>query len=156
MRVIDLSTLSMVDGSGIAETKIPLWWADGTSSADNSVTAWLYLVDGSTSFTLSPPNISGVLHTLSSNWSQTQKYALEVTMWVGSSGATLTAGIFQNPTSNGGTMIGSVSTGATSATVLRSSQFTLTPSSPLGVAVQINNSGVELYISDASLIVFPQ
>lgn len=156
MRVIDLSTLSLVGGSGIAEAKIPLWWADGTYWAQaQSNPGQACLGDGSTN--MYSPASSGptCLIQIPSNTLTGTQFAFESTIEAYTSNTSVLAEIW-DMTSNTGVTASQISTTTTAFSVIRSGKFTLTLGHWYGVTLWDNPaSGTNMYISDASLIVFP-
>lgn len=139
----------------IAEEKIVLWSADGTyTSGGNSSAGANFISDGSTSLA----NVTGAsvarLHTLNSAWPSTQKFAFEATIWSSSTSGTGYAALW-DMTTNAQVIGSQVSCATNTATVVRSGQFTLTPGHVYGVSIWIASPASTVYLSDASLIVFP-
>lgn len=89
------------------------------------------------------------LLTLSSNWPSSTIFAFEVTSYNGVGSASYID--LYDVTS--ATSIVQISTGSTTATVIRSGQFTLTPGHVYAVSLR-SSSGGNAYITDSSLIVF--
>lgn len=159
MQYFDLAQLSLAKGAGssVTEMYIPLWVADGTTVNTTDTTGKYFLADG-TSSTFNtggnPNNFSQVkLHTLNSSWSASTKFAFETTLYASNSSYPAYAGLYDI---SAGSLVASsvVNTTATTATVLRSGQFTLTPGHIYGVSVYTQGGGTANYV-DASLIVFP-
>lgn len=156
MKFVDLAILSMVGGSGIAEAKTPLWWADGTSIAtltNINAAGENFLSDGSTTLATSLATPSTKLFTLSSGWLSSQKFALEGTYWCGNSSYTAYLSLW-DATSNLQVTTSQVSTTLTTASVIRSGQFTLTPGHIYAVTPW-SSATTGVAVVDASLIVFP-
>ncbi|UNO48062.1 hypothetical protein [Alicyclobacillus acidoterrestris] len=152
MRYIDLATMSMTPGSGIAETKIPLWWADGTTVSNTS--SGNALGDGAGLNSDSPATSNQSLFTLSSNWPLQMQFALETTVRSSSTSYTASANLIDMSNSETAISGSQVSTTSTTLTVIRSGKFNLTPGHTYGVAGSSNGGSV--VFSDASLIIFPQ
>jgi hypothetical protein len=148
VRVIDLATMSMVGGSGIVESKIPLWGSDGTSVSQGNTIGY-YLKDGSSSST----NTASVIFTLSSNWPSSLKYAFEATIWTSNSSYIAEVSLYD--VTLGQSVSSLVTSTSTTSTVVRSGQFILTPGHGYAISVVCGGSAT-MYICDASLIVFPQ
>lgn len=124
---------------------------DGTNGIYQTGTTPLFFVDGGSNSAYAN---NAVLHTFSSKWTSSVKVAFEATIW--STGTTVYSALYDASTSSGTLISGStVSTTATTATVIRSSQFTITSGKPLAVAWYGSSSGQDYYICDASLIIFP-
>lgn len=153
MRVIDLSTLSLAGGSGIAENKIGLWWADGTSMNTSATNQYNFLQDGSTSTTTATTGSAVKLFTLSPNWPANLKYAFEATISTYSASYVIQCYLYDISNSS---VVQNVYTSATTPTVVRSGQFTLTPNHVYGVMFYPASGATgNVYIEDASLVIFP-
>lgn len=152
----DVAQTSLISSGGTKppEMYIPLWWYSGSYSTYTGATVIgsVNLQKGSTSGSKGyNVDSSTKLITLISSWPSTLNFALEATLYGGAS-QTVTAYLWDYTTNT--TVSGSgLSTTATTATVIRSSQFTLVPGRTYGVT--FNNTGGAAYITDASLIVFP-
>jgi hypothetical protein len=148
---VDLAAYSLAKGNGTTppEIYIPLWWYSGAVVSTNTNQSTNLVGKGLTSLTSSS---NKNLHTLNSNWSSTQKYAFEATLYA-SSGAICWAQLW-DITSNAAVSASQISTSNTTATVIRSGQFTLTPGHIYGINLYTGNSA-NVYLTDASLIVFP-
>lgn len=153
----DLNAISLVKGTGSPpEIYIPLWWHSGSSAVVYNVTTQgsSFIVKGSATPTTSVSATQAKLHTLNSGWPSTTKFAFEVSLSGQSTPTTYYAALWDmtsNALINGST----VSISSTTATVLRSGQFTLTPGHVYGVTGWASAGGLNEYITDASLIVFP-
>jgi hypothetical protein len=142
------------------ETYTTLWSADGTTTQGAFNVSYAqsaggyYVCDsigiGNVAYTDSRAQI----FTLSSNAKSTQKYAFETTVYINSSSYTLNVALW-DMTSNALVSSSQVTTTATTATVVRSGQFTLTPGHIYGVTIWCPTSSATGYLSDASLITFP-
>lgn len=156
MQFYQVSQTSLVkSGSGIVEEYIPIYLADGNAATLNTTTTTYYLVDGGTTQANgSTSNVKTLI--LSSTWPPSQKFALEATIWTYASNVTGTYSLYDltsTPTIVSGS---TVTISSTTATVVRSGQFTLTPGHSYGIGFYSNTSGYQAYICDASLIVFGQ
>lgn len=156
MNFPSVSQFSVAKGTGGTnppEMYIPLWWYSG-SSVNTSLTSSntsIFLMKASLGFG-STASTASKLHTLNSNWLTTQKFAFEASMY-GSASITAFASLYDITS---GTVVTSVSTNSSSFTIVRSGQFTLTPGHVYGVQFYSGTSGSFVYLTDASLIVFPQ
>lgn len=154
MRYYDLATSSMVGGSGIAEAKIPLWWADGATQSQTTGTAGTqFLDDGYGLNTLTDSRAK--LYTLNANWSANQKYAFEATLKNGGGGSYTAYAALWDFTPNSLVSISQISITSTTLTVARSGLFTLIPGHQYGVTAWSSSGSASVAICDASLIVFP-
>jgi hypothetical protein len=138
--------------SGITELYIPLWvYSNSGGNATGNFAGSLFLVKGGTNGPFS--NSGAKLHTLNANWSPTQKFALEVSIYSSNSAGTAYAELW-DMTSNSGLVASQISTTSTTATLLRSGQFTLTPGHAYGVTLWNSSSSYSTYITKAHLIAF--
>lgn len=156
MQLYTLSQTSLVNNGGKpVEYPIPLWVADGQAAQWNCGTEGsCFLADGTNSPQSNTTGSNTRLFTLNSNWSPSQKYAFEATIYV-QSGYTAYAELY-DVTSSTYITASRISSTSTTATVVRSGQFTLTPGHVYAVTFWgPNQSSIYEYISDASLIVFP-
>ncbi|WP_088186035.1 hypothetical protein [Desulfosporosinus sp. FKA] len=150
-------SLANSGGSSIVESKIPLWWADGTSAgsgtnAGNNVAGYIFLHDGGSLSNV--VDSSEHLFIINSNYAASQKYSFEATLLVSSSVIYCNVGIWDFTTTSlvSGSQINSNSI---SATTIRSGNFTLVPSHIYGITLWWSGSGGYTFsIVDASLIVF--
>lgn len=160
MRVIDLSTLSLTGGSGMMESKIPIWWSDGTNvpvnnASGDTIAGSYLLMDGSLNLASSTTTNGAGLFTLSSNWLSNTQYALEYTIWTNTNSNTAYAELW-DITSGSAVTTSQVSTTSTSATIVRSGKMSLILGHSYGVTIYVSISADSVYMTDASLIVFPQ
>ena len=132
------------------------WWSGNVTAGINGTTAGVFFVQKGTTGTSTTIGSTVKLFTLNSNSAVSTKYALEI--FISSSNAATTAyAALYDFTSSMVVSGSSVSTTSNTGVVLRSGQFALTPSHVYGVTVYISgNTSYDCYITDASLIVFPQ
>lgn len=158
MQFIDTATLSLANLSAVkpVEIYVPLWLANGTI-AGNTVTSSTdpaLLRDGSTGgMNASSSLADSRLFTLSSKWPANLKFAMEVTFYA-QSGSTANMELW-DITASSAVSSSSVSTTNTTASVIRSAQFSLIPGHVYGVGWWNSTATYMTYITDASLIVFP-
>jgi hypothetical protein len=133
------------------EYYIPLWWYSGgvttTAPGQNN-----YIAKGSNTGGTTATGSQNKLHTLSPNWSANTNFAFEAAMYA-TNPSNSTAQLYDITASY--LVSGSQITATTgNTTVVRSGKFTLTPGHAYGV--MIYNGSYQMYLTDASLIVFPQ
>lgn len=152
MQFYDVSQTSLAkSGSSVVEEYIPLVFMDGTSNGSTTTSAGVnFIADGLNGIATSITS-STKLHTLNSNWNPSQQFAFEISIYVSSTGTAYAA--LWDMTSNAIVSSSQISTTSSSATVIRSSKFTLIPSHSYGVTLWNPNAGYS-NISDASLIAF--
>jgi hypothetical protein len=92
------------------------------------------------------------LHTLNVNWSPSQKFAFECSLFGSASTYTSYAGLWDF-TAGSVVSASQVSTTSTTATLVRSGQFTLIPGHVYGVTVWVSATGT-LHVSKAHLVAF--
>jgi hypothetical protein len=151
LQTIDLIQQSLVKGTGAPpEIYIPLWWYSGGIVSTSSVTSLgsKFLIKGSTTTN----TFLNVLHTLNASWPSSTKFAFEIAIYCN---AGVARAELWDMTSNTAVIGSAVSTGATTATVIRSGQFNLTPGHNYGVTISNDFSADTVNVCDASLIVFP-
>jgi Flp pilus assembly protein TadG len=112
------------------------------------------ILKGSTSTGVTFTASNAKLHTLNATWNPNNKYAFEASLQV-TSPYTVYANLYD--ITAGAAVSGSqISTTSTTFTVVRSGQFTLIPGHQYGISLWSNSgSGTMVYLTDASLIVFP-
>jgi hypothetical protein len=139
------------------EYYIPLWWWSGNANQGlNGVTSAGTLIDKGAQMGVhasASATSANKLHTLNSAWAANTKYSFEATIY--GSGAATTSAALWDITANAIVSGSTISTTSTTATVVRSGQFTLTPGHIYGVTGWISNGSYYVSITDASLIVFP-
>lgn len=154
MQQLTLSQVSLQkQPSSITEMYIPLWvYSSGSANATLSTPSSSLLQKGSTN-TNSPSQNATKLHTLNSSWTANQKFAFEVSIWNGSSSFTTYAALWDI---TAGAIVSSsqISTSSTTATLIRSGQFTLTPGHSYGVALWTSSSSGPAYLTKAHLVAF--
>lgn len=149
------SNLSLVkSANGMTELYIPLWvYSSGTVSTTLTASTFNMLTKGSTSVTSGstvPTSNAVKLHSLSSNWSTSQKFALEVSIYISSAAS---VGVQLVDITAGSSVIGaSVASTSTTATLLRSGQFTLIPGHQYGVTLYTTNASYTAYLTKAHLV----
>lgn len=138
-------------GSGVAEEYYPLWvHSSGAVSTTATATGTAFLGKGSTS-TVASSSVSASLLTLNSLWSPNQKFCLEVSGYA-PSGSQLGVNLRDMTVGNtnvAGSGIGIIST---TATILRSSSFTLTPGHSYGVSIYVVSGAGPAYLTKAHLV----
>lgn len=132
----DLASISLANPNGntLKEAYIPLWvYSVGTSSNSGASAGADFIPKGST---VAGNNVgsAGSLITLSSTWSSSQKFALEVSMEAHASGFSANIGLYDMTL---GSLVNnsSISTGSTSPTLMRSGSFTLVTGHSFGLTV---------------------
>jgi hypothetical protein len=147
---LTLSQVSLVKTpSGITEIYIPLWvYSSGTAGT----TASGYAQKGSTTITSTATNAT-TLHTLNTSWFQSQKFALEGSIYISNSAGTAYLQLVDLTTSSG-VPNATISTTSTTATLLRSGTFTLTPGHKYGLQLSSNVGSYTAYLTKAHLIAF--
>jgi hypothetical protein len=154
--VTNFSVAKGTGGTTPPELYIPLWWYSGSVGSQSAYTTAgsAFIGRGSTSNNFTYAHTSAKLYTLNSSWLPTLKFALEVSMYsTNSSGAYAELwDLTTNSVVNGS----SISTTAVStASVIRSGQFTLIPGHIYGITTWVNAASYSCAVTDASLIVFP-
>lgn len=138
--------------SSMTEMYIPLWvYSSGNVSAGGTTT--MYVQKGTTNSENASTTLSTIkLHTLNSSWPSAQKFAFEASVW--SSSGTLAAYVtLYDCTASALVSSSQISSTSTTATVIRSSQFTLTPGHVYGVAISSASTNSS-YMSKAHLVAF--
>jgi hypothetical protein len=147
------SNLSLVKlANGMTEIYYPLWvYSSGTASTTQ--TAWSNgcLQKGNTVVAAYNSGTAVKLYILNSNWSSSQKFAFEASIYGANTSATYYASLW-DATTNTVLPATQISTTATTATLLRSSSFTLTPGHIYGVAIYTSNASYSVYLAKAHLV----
>lgn len=137
--------------TGAPEVLVPLWWSSASSTSTSSITPGsLLLAKGQNGATYSSTNTVIRLFTMDSNWSPSQKFAFEATLW-GVNGSTATAQMW-DITSNAVVSGSAITTTNGSPNVFRSNQFTLTTGHIYGVNIYTSSTSTSTNCTDASLI----
>lgn len=141
-------------GNVIPELYIPLWWESGTVINASSTIQNLSRLKKGINVAANSSTSEVQLHTLNPNWSADTDYALEVSCSVSTASNTGTIALydFTSDTEVPGSRI---TTAATMVRPLRSGKFKLTPGHAYGVTLTSSNSSYSVYVTDASLLVFP-
>lgn len=146
-----LSSIGLANPSGntLKEAYIPLWMYSSGGATDASASSGLsWLQKGSTGTTTTSSSSAIRLFTLSSNWSSSQKFAFESSLYTNVSNAAQAQ--LWDFTSSQAVLGSSVSTTSTTMTLIRSGLFTLVPSHVYGINAW-NGSGTT-FISKAYLV----
>jgi hypothetical protein len=153
----DVANISLVKTGNLAEMYIPLWYYSiGYIGSQGTQPSGYYVSKGQTIVSGYGTSIVK-LHTLSSNWSSSQKFALEASIYLNYWGGYPAYAELWDMTTNTAVTSSQISASVTSAsaTVVRSGQFTLTPGHIYGIALWVSGgSGYTAYLTKASLIAF--
>lgn len=145
----DLANTSLVKTGSLTEMYIPLWVYSGGSAAIINST-YAYLIKGGTGSTGGIAS-SNKFHTLSTNWLTSQSFSFEASIY--SSTATPASATIWDMTSNIQVSNSTISTSSTTATLIRSGQFTLIPGHAYGIALKSDGTATA-HLTKASLIAF--
>lgn len=151
----NLALASLLPPASFPELYQELWWYSGGNTAiGNAGSAGNAIQKGSGSSLPSFSSSQTHLFTLGSNWNVSQQCAFEATLWT--SGAYTCNAELWDITAGSVVSGSAISTTSTSAIVVRSGKFTLIPSHSYGITYwSVTGSGTTVYLTDASLIVFP-
>lgn len=147
----DLQLASLQPPASFPELYYPIWiYSGGAAGVSNGGTTY-YLQKGSTSVNSN----ANPLFTISANAKPNQKYAIEATVWGSTTSSPSPSLGLWDVTANTWVTTTLISSSSTSATVLRSAQITLTPGHSYALAPFSGTTSNTVYVTDASLIVFP-
>ncbi len=150
------NTTLLPPSAGAPEHYEELWWYSGGYEATSTTASGsIALQKGGTCTALSTSASAQKLLTLSSNWQATTKFALECTI-TGNGGASGNAALWDmtaNAIVSGSTV---TTTNNGQLAVFRSGLFSLTPGHTYGVTVWSSSVSYNMWVTDASLIIFSQ
>jgi hypothetical protein len=147
----NLSCISLVNPSGntLKEAYIPLWvYSNSSASSGQSAAGSAFIGKGQTN--IASPGTSTKLHTLSSSWNPNQKFAFEASVYDANAAGTGYWALW-DATSNTIVTASQISTSATTATLIRSGSFTLTPGHAYEIAAW-QSGGYAVYLTKAHLV----
>lgn len=145
-------TLGVV-GQKLAEAQIPLWvYSSGSVSTSSGNVA--LISKGSTSVTAptSSATPANKLFTLSSSWSASQNFALEISAWMSNANVNSAYVYLWDITTNVQVSNINISSSVTTAALVRSGSFKLTPTHSYGVGITTANGNSSCNLTKAHLV----
>lgn len=148
-----ITRFSLQSGNRLKEAYIPLWVY--SSSYDDAgaggIAGGVVVQKGTTNVNTPSGSTATIMHTLNSNWPSSQKFAFEASFNLSSSGGTAYLCLYDI---TAGAVIGAsqISTTSTTATLIRSGSFTLTPGHEYAVSLWTNSSAYSCRPNKAHLV----